>query len=313
VRTVGDIERTILVLRGAGLGVHRFGGRDLVADLKRARGGDGSFDGAVNLTAFGILAMKAAGEGGGNGRSAAWLRSAQNTDGGWGLAPKTGSDADSTGAALQAIVASGGGVAVSRGVDYLRANQQKGGGFALAFGGPVNTQSTAWAVQGLLAARVGPASLRKDGTPLSYLAARRASDGHYRYSASSDQTPVWVTGQALTAVSSRPFPIAAVPRAAQPTAGPAPAAPAAPATGGTAPGATPAAPPTGGTEGPGNGQSNGSLAQAYQLSQAREAAGHSDNTSDSGGLSPALIVLLVLAGAGLVAAGGWMIYRRRLG
>ena len=50
----------------------------------------------------------------------------------------------------------GGGRALVRGVGYLRASQHKGGGFALAFGGPVNAQSTAWAVQGLLAAGADP-------------------------------------------------------------------------------------------------------------------------------------------------------------
>ncbi len=312
IRTVGDLERTVLVLRGAGLGARSFGGRNLVAELQRARRGDGSWDGAVNLTAFGILAMKAAGAGSGISRSVAWLRSAQNTDGGWGLAPRTGSDADSTGAALQAIAASGGGAALDRGVDYLRATQHQGGGFALAFGGPVNTQSTAWAVQGLLAAGVGPVSLRKGGTPLSYLAARRAGDGHYRYSSSSDQTPVWVTGQALTAVASRPYPIDPVPRA--PSTASAPASAPAP-TGGTTPGAPaaqPAPPPSGGTTAPGNEQSNGAaLGRAYQLSQAAEAAQHSTSDDDSGP-SAALIVLCGIAGASLIAAGGWMLYRRRL-
>ena len=68
-----------------------------------------------------------------------------------------------------------------------------GGGFALS-GGPVNAQSTAWAVQGLVAAGVSPARVRRGGrSPLDYLASVQARDGHYRYSGSSDQTPVWVT------------------------------------------------------------------------------------------------------------------------
>ena len=68
-------------------------------------------------------------------------------------------------------------------------------------GGGANAQSTAWAVQGLLAAGVSPAKVRKGGrTPFDYLASLQAADGHYRYSRSSDQTPVWVTAQALQAV-----------------------------------------------------------------------------------------------------------------
>ena len=50
-------------------------------------------------------------------------------------------------------------------------------------------------------------------SPFDYLARRQAGDGHYRYSSSSDQTPVWVTGQALLALNRKAFPLAAVPRA----------------------------------------------------------------------------------------------------
>ncbi len=182
----------------------------------RRRSARGSFEGQVNLTAFGILALRAAGAAASTlGRSAAWLREAQNGDGGWGFQPRVGSDPDSTGAALQALAAAGGGGgATRRGVTYLRRTQRGNGGFALAAGGPTNSQSTAWAIQGLVAAGVDPAAVRAHGrTPLDYLADQQAADGHYRYSSSSDQTPVWVTGQALLAVNRKAFPLAAVPRA----------------------------------------------------------------------------------------------------
>ena len=60
-RSTGDLERTILALEGAGVSPRRFGGRDLVAELRRRRSRSGSFEGQVNLTAFGILALRAAG------------------------------------------------------------------------------------------------------------------------------------------------------------------------------------------------------------------------------------------------------------
>lgn len=214
ISTTGDLERTILVLRGAGLDPRHFQGRDLVRRLLARRGGDGSWGGQVNPTAFGILALRSAGATSGSSRSAAWLRAHQNQDGGWGFAAGTASDPDSTGAALQALAAAGGGAGVRSGVGYLRGAQESGGGFALA-GGSVNAQSTAWAVQGLLAAGVSPASVRTAGrSPLDYLASTQARDGHYRYSSASDQTPVWVTGQALLAVDAKPFPLAPVPRQA---------------------------------------------------------------------------------------------------
>ena len=197
ITTTGDLERTILVLRGAGLDPRHFQGHDLVSRLLARRGKDGSWGGQVNQTAFGILALRAAGATSGNGRSAAWLREHQNSDGGWGFAAGSASDADTTGAVLQGLAASGNSAGIRRGAAYLRSVQRPGGGFPLA-GGVVNAQSTAYAVQGLVAAGVSPSSVREGGrSPLDYLASVQARDGHYRYSASSDQTPVWVTGQAL--------------------------------------------------------------------------------------------------------------------
>ena len=214
-RSTGDLERTILALEGAGVNPRRFGGRDLVAELRRRRSPSGSFEGQVNLTAFGILALRAAGVGtSAVASSAAWLREAQNGDGGWGFQPQAGSEPDSAGAAIQALVAARGrGSATARGASYLRRAQTANGGFALAASGPTNSQSTAWAVQGLIAAGSDPAAVRTNGhSPFDYLARRQAGDGHYRYSSSSDQTPVWVTGQVLLAVNRKAFPLAAVPR-----------------------------------------------------------------------------------------------------
>ncbi len=75
--------------------------------------------------------------------------------------------------------------------------------------------------------------------PLEYLAARQDADGHYRYSASSDQTPVWVTGQVLAATAGDSFPVPPVPRAARrprrPKPTSAPASPVVPPATGAAP------------------------------------------------------------------------------
>ena len=211
-RSVGDLERTILALTGAGLRP-RLPGADLVADLRRRRDRDGSVDGQVNLTAFYVLALRAAGaEPGSLKRSAGWLRRAQNADGGWGIQPAAPSESDSTGAALQALIAAGArGGATGDGARWLRQAQRRGGGWALGSSGVVNSQSTAWAVQGLVATGSGAREVDK---ALGYLARLRASDGHYRYSASSDQTPIWVTAQVLLAIERQPFPIPPAARAA---------------------------------------------------------------------------------------------------
>ena len=223
-RSPGDLARTILALEGAGVDVRRFAGRDLAAKLAARRRGDGSYEGWPNSTAFAVMALRASGIDGGSGRSLAWLRRTQGDDGGWGAVPGAPSDPDSTGAVLQAL--GSGSAATRRGVRFLRRAQHGDGGWALAAGGPVNSQSTAWALQGLIAAGIDAGSVRKHGrSGLDFLASRRAGDGHYRYSSSSDQTPVWVTGQAVVASQQKAFPLAPVARASSsPAVAPAPGA-----------------------------------------------------------------------------------------
>ena len=215
VRGIGDIERTILALRAAGRSPRSVGGRDLVRELARQRRGNGSFAGLVNQTAFAILALRAAGRPRSDRTvraAAGWLLSQHNRDGGFNFAGKGGrSGIDDTAAALQALVAAGKGSAktVSRAANFLAAQQNADGGMALTPGQGSNAQSTAWAIQGLAAAGRSPARLNRGGarSPLEYLRSLQSASGAVRYSRSSSQTPVWVTAQALTGFSVRPFPL----------------------------------------------------------------------------------------------------------
>ena len=323
IRSVGDMERTALVLVGAGLDPRKFG-RDLVARLRNHRLGDGSWPGQVNPTAFGILTLSAAGSRGGLARSAAWLRSAQNADDGWGFARGAASDPDSTGAALQALAAAGGSAeAVANGVGWLRRSQAPGGGFAVAGGAP-NAQSTAWAIQGLIAGGVSPSAVRNGASPLDYLASVRAPDGHFRYSASSDQTPVWVTSQALVAARGKAFPLAPVAKrqsASATNSSNGAAAEGADAGGGAGAGtagasaaAAPAGPgaqpkkPQPGSSAPPTAPA-GELPASVPFAPALASEGSGDDGTDP--------LIYVLVGAGVVALGaavwgGWVRYRRRL-
>jgi energy-coupling factor transport system substrate-specific component len=208
----GDLAKTILALEGAGLDPRRFAGRNLVAQLRRRRMTNGSFENWPNATAFAVLALRAAGAREARlARSLRWLRRAQNRDGGWGVVPGSPSDADSTGAVLQAVTAHG---SVRRAIRYLNRAQVRGGGFRLGGSGVVNSQSTAWAAQGMLAAGVKPSRIRAGGRDaLDYLSARQSHDGHFRYSRQSDQTPIWVTAQALVPLYGDTYPLTPVPRA----------------------------------------------------------------------------------------------------
>jgi prenyltransferase beta subunit len=211
---IGEIERTVLLARAAGLSPRSFAGKDLIAAIEGRRGGDGSIAGFVSYTTFGVLALRASGVSAG-GATVRWLVSAQNGDGGFGVAPASASDSDMTGATLQALAAVGRArsATAKRAVAWLRTNQNDDGGFGQFRGRSSNAQSTAYAVQGLVAANAGGAALMR---ALRYLRGLQRRDGSVAYSSASGQTPVWVTAQALMALERKALPLAAVPREVKP-------------------------------------------------------------------------------------------------
>jgi energy-coupling factor transport system substrate-specific component len=346
-RSPGDLARTIVALEGAGVDPRDLGGVNLVSQLLGKRRDNGSYEGWPGSTAFAVIALRTAGATGGLDRSLSWLRKVQNDDGGWGDVPGSPSTADGTGIVMQALA--GGSKAVERGLSYLRQAQRPGGGFPLGGNSAVNSQSTAWAVQGILTAGGDPDSFRRGGaSALDYLAARQQGDGHYRYSKSSDQTPVWVTGQALVASARKSLPIPPPPREPKPaesqaqtggvppsTTSPAPSS-VAPATGlSNAPGASPvppAAPATGGAGSPpnvlrppgqpapgasagllppGGRERGGSSTPGTEPSASEEAPTDDSNTSPAGAIVLGLLAGALLFAAGLGARRLWM--RQRYG
>jgi energy-coupling factor transport system substrate-specific component len=214
-KSPGDLARTIIALEGAGVDPRQFAGENLVSQLLAKRRDNGSFEGWPGSTAYGVIALRSAEATGGLEQSLSWLNKVQNDDGGWGDVPGSPSTADGTGAVLQAL--SPDSKASHRGLSYLREAQHSGGGFPLGGSGLPNTQSTAWAIQGILAAGADPSAYRRGGKSApDYLAAQQASDGHYRYSKSSDQTPIWVTSQVLVAAAGDYLPVPVPPRKPKP-------------------------------------------------------------------------------------------------
>lgn len=215
----GDLERTILALHACGVSVRTLpgGGGDPITRLLGYRSHDGSFGEQSNLTAFAILALRAAGYPSSDAiirGAAGWLMRQQEPEGGFGFAERGGGgDVDDTAAVLQALVAAGQhGSALARGDRFIVGAQNLDGGFPEQPGGESNAQSTAWAIQALYASSRDVEAVTRHGSrsPLGYLESLIAPNGSVRYSRSGAQTPVWVTAQALTALAGKPFPIAPV-------------------------------------------------------------------------------------------------------
>jgi energy-coupling factor transport system substrate-specific component len=166
-----------------------------VAELRQDQLANGSFSNQSNLTAFGILALKAA-HAPGIPAAASWLQRQQNPDGGFSFATRGGpSDIDDTAAAAQALLAARAPKrAIAHAIAFLRAHRNPDGGFPDEPGAPSDAQSTAWVLQALLAAHATPAGA-------GYLTRLTTRSGAVNYSPGNSQTPVWVTAQALAALA----------------------------------------------------------------------------------------------------------------
>ncbi|HWD63711.1 MAG TPA: prenyltransferase/squalene oxidase repeat-containing protein [Solirubrobacteraceae bacterium] len=200
----GSLERSILAIHAGGGSVGA-----LLARLERHVNANGSVQGQTNLTAFAILAERAAGVAPG-ARSIGWLVHQQDSDGGFNFAAAGGqSDVDDTGGVLEALAGSGHHRTIRRAVRFIRRQQNRDGGFPAQPGTTSNAQSTAFAVQGLDAVGVPLARLRH--SPLVYLDSLIGADGHVAYARGQNQTPVWVTAQADLALAGAPLPVAAHP------------------------------------------------------------------------------------------------------
>jgi hypothetical protein len=212
---LGDAERTILAAHACGASAYSFAGRDLVAEVLKARDSDDSFEHLVNLTSFAIFALRAVGHSPSYPAirdAAGWIEQQQNSDGGFSFGELgSSSDVDDTGAALQALAAAGARNAhvLDAAIDYLIRSQNLDGGFPEQYGSESNAQSTAWAVQGLIAVGRNLGTVRRHGSrsPIGYLESLVAPVGSIRYSRTSAQSPVWVTAQALIALAGKTFPV----------------------------------------------------------------------------------------------------------
>jgi hypothetical protein len=194
------------VASAAGQRPSAFGGVDLVARIRASYDpATGWFGASTWDQAWAILGLAAA-------RSqvppaaVSALASAATSDGGWGVAPGSEPEADSTALALQALIAAGApvtGTAVSAALDFLEATQHSDGGWG--HGGPSNTNSTALALQALVAAGHDPTEQRwtqaTGADPVSYLIEAQLPSGAFEFDVSP--ADLVATGQAVPALAGR--------------------------------------------------------------------------------------------------------------
>jgi len=174
----------------------------LLASLHALERPNGAIGPTLNSTIWGILALRQAGETVAPA-TVAVLKAGQTKSGGFAWASGLTPDNDDTAAAVEALAAVGvRGAPVTRALAYLRARETRDGGFELQPGTGSNVQSTAWAIQAFLAAGAAPPA-----AAFRYLARMTRADGSLRYSARYATTPLWVSAQALPALSRKPFPL----------------------------------------------------------------------------------------------------------
>ncbi len=197
--TATDLELRVLALAALGADVD-----GLARQLEGLRRPSGAIGPSLNSTAWGILALRAAGRPAG-AATVRYLLGKQAKSGGWPWLSGVAPDSNDTAAAVQALRAAGvpaGSKAIRRALAFLGSLQNPDGGFELTAGRGSDASSTAWAIQAFLAAGREPGQ-----AAFTYLARLRRPDGSFRYSARYATTPVWVTAQVLPALARRPFPI----------------------------------------------------------------------------------------------------------
>ncbi|HEX6204917.1 MAG TPA: prenyltransferase/squalene oxidase repeat-containing protein [Solirubrobacterales bacterium] len=215
IRDAGDVARTILSLRAAGVDPRDFVGEDLVSRLLAERRDNGSYQGWPGTSAYAVLALRAAGANSSAKATVEWLRKVQGKDGGWGNDPQSPSTADITGAVLQVLTP--GSQAAESALDYLRGEKRSNGGYAPGQTLSANAQATAWVSQGLLAAGKDPAGFGGGSSSLAYLRDLQAPDGKFLQAPGVEASPVWVTAEVMIPLAGSFLPIAAPPRESKPT------------------------------------------------------------------------------------------------
>ncbi|WP_290623879.1 MULTISPECIES: PKD domain-containing protein [unclassified Archaeoglobus] len=204
-----DYARTILALVYADENPRNFAGFDLVNMLKSKMKENGQIGDFVYTTIWGMLALSAVGED--VSKSAEWLKTQQNPDGGfsWNVGEK--SDFDDTAAAIQALIAAGepkDSKCILKALDYLKEGQNDDGGMRYFGNSASNAASDAWAIQALVAAGINPAEWMKNNhSVVEHLLSLQTEEGYFMYTDYQTSNPGYMTVSAIMALLGKPHPI----------------------------------------------------------------------------------------------------------
>lgn len=219
-----DYEAPILALTAAGKDPRTFGSTDLVAKLKSFYNGAQLGDPTtLNDDIFGLLALLSSGEAP-NSQVAAGIEKfivgKQHADGGFAFAEGSGSDTNTTAAAIMALRAasvSASAPSLVKAEAYLKAAQNDDGGFPYdpksQWGAASDASSDAFVIMAAKALGEDASSWQKGGkSPVQNLESLKDPRGFYLYqpgAAEDSFTPV-TTSYALLALSGKTLPAAAL-------------------------------------------------------------------------------------------------------
>ncbi|MGE5392183.1 MAG: DUF4430 domain-containing protein [Candidatus Saccharibacteria bacterium] len=218
-----DYASPILALTAAGKDPRTYGSSDYVEKLLSFRSGGQIGDPAlINDDIFALLALSSAGLGPENSDIVSekqFILSKTQADGGWGYAYGSGSDSNTTAAAILALYSSG--VAksdpvITGAVGYLADSQNEDGGFAYQMGSPwgsaSDSSSTAWVIWVANALCLDEGTFSKQNGPVGFLESMQTEGGYFRYQSGTPEdsfSPV-TTSYAAIALSGKYLPVATV-------------------------------------------------------------------------------------------------------
>jgi iron complex transport system substrate-binding protein len=197
------LERGILAVVALGRNPRNFAGIDLVKRLRAQVTASGRIGRYANSTYWGVLAFRGAGVSIPRA-SIDYIRSQQQSNGGYAYGSGAAADSNDTAAAVMALRA-GGIPCTWRAIDgayrYMHSLQRSDHGYALSASSGSDSQSTGWVIQARLKCH-----LSNTGA-LSYLRARQLPSGAFEYRAGLVQTPAWVTAQVVPGIRGKAYPI----------------------------------------------------------------------------------------------------------